>query len=289
MIQQHETLAGMFAVFALFSATLGHSYGQTASGQTSGASENQSSLEAALPDAPSAVVSTDLPLFTFKWQPGEADRISALDSSYRFLPHPTPDQRWHSFLQRSFAPSALHGDLLDAASAQFHNAWPEYGKGPRGFERRFGAVVAGHVASNFFGTYLFPSLLHQNPCSPRLGPGHTIWGRFGYALSRVAVTRDEHGKETVNSSLLLSSVAADSVANLYYPRNQRGFSITLSRIESSLMGNVQGDLQREFLPDIEQFLWKHASDGLQRLAQRLPFSKRPDPAGLSKTSQEARP
>ena len=289
MIKQHETPAGTFAVFVLFIASLGHSFGQTTSGQTSGAPENQSSLEATLPDAPSAVVSTDLPLFILKWQPGEGDRISALDSSHRFHPHPTPDQRWHSFLQRSFARSALRGDLLDAASAQFHNTWPEYGKGSLGFERRFGAVVAGHVASNFFGTYLFPTLLHQNPSSPRLGPGHTVWRRFGYALSRVAVTRDDSGKDTLNSSFLLSSVAANSIADLYYPRNQRGFSATLSRIEGSLIDNEQGSLQREFLPDIAQFLWKHASGSLQRLAQRLPFTKRPQPAGLSEVSQEARP
>jgi len=289
MIQQHETLAGTFAVFALFIASLAHSFGQTTSGQPSGAPKNQSSLEAALPDAPSAVISADSPFFTFEWQPGEADRISALDSSYRLHPHPTPDQRWHSFLQRSFARSALRGDLLDAAQAQFHNAWPEYGKGSQGFERRFGAVVAGHVASNFFGTYLFPTLLHQNPRSPRLGPGHSVWLRFGYALSRVAVTRDDNGKEAVNSSLLLSSVAANSITNLYYPRNQRGFSPTLARIEGSLIGNVQGNLQREFLPDIEQFLWKQAAGGWQRLAQGLSFSKRPQPSGRSEPSHEARP
>jgi hypothetical protein len=287
MIQQRETLAGSLAVFALFAASLGHSFGQTASGQNSAAPENQSTLEAILPDAPSALVSTDLPFSTSKSQPGEADRISALDPTDRFLlAHPTPDQRWDSFLQHSFARSALRGDLLDAALAQFHNEWPEYGKGSLGFERRFGAVVAGHVASNFFGTYLFPTLLHQNQRSPRLGPEHTVWRRFGYALSRVAVTRDDYGKEAVNSSLLLSSVAANTITNLYYPRNQRGFSTTLSRIEGSLIGNVQGNLSREFLPDIEQFLWKHAPGGLQRLAQRLPLSKRPQPAGLSETSRK---
>jgi len=289
MIQRRETLAGTFAVFALF-ASLGPTIGQTASGQNSAAPENQSSLEAILPDAPSAVVSADVQFSSSKLQPGGADCMSALESPSRFhLAYRTPGQRWHSFLQRSFAPSALRGDLLDAAQAQFHNAWPEYGKGSQGFERRFGAVIAGHVASNFFGTYFFPTLLHQNPTSPRLGPGHTVWRRFGYALSRVAVTRDDDGKEAVNSSFLLSSVAANSITNLYYPRNQRGFSSTLARIEDSLIGKVQADLSREFLPDIEQFLWRHASGGLQRLTQRLPFTKRLQPTGLSESSREARP
>lgn len=289
MIQQHETLAGAFAVFALFIASLGHSFGETTSEQTSGAPENRSSLEAALPNAPSAVVSTDLQFSGSKSQPGEDDRISALDSSSRFHPHPTPDQRWHSFLQRSFARSALSGNLLDAASAQFHNAWPEYGKGSLGFERRLGAVVAGHVASNFFGTYLFPTLLHQNPSSPRLGPGHAVWRRFGFAMSQVAVTRDDYGNEAFNGSLLLSSVAANSIADLYYPHYRRGFSATLARIEGSLIGNVQGNLQREFLPDIEQFLWKPAAGGWHRLAQGLSFSKRHNQPDPLETSQETRP
>jgi len=233
--------------------------------------EARAALESVLPDAPSAVAVTASAFSTSGDHDDAANRISlAWRNSTHHPAHPTPSQRWHSFVDHTFSPSALRGDLLDAAQAQFHHAWPEYGKGFPGFEKRYGAILAGHAAGNFFGTYLFPTLLHQSPRSPRLGPGHSVWRRFGYAVSRVAVTRDDYGNETLNSSLLLTTAGTSSVANLYYPRDQRGWSPTASRFEGSLMGNLQGNLSREFLPDIQQFLWKHAPARLQRLAPRLP-------------------
>ncbi|HYA24792.1 MAG TPA: hypothetical protein VEF05_11570 [Terriglobales bacterium] len=223
----------------------------------------ESSPEAILPDAPSAVVRSQPPasfqlqvVFESGFPPSSAAKV---------------DERFHRFLETSFSSSATRGNLLDAGQAQIQKAWPGYGKGFRGFEKRYFAITADHAAGNFFGAFLFPTLLHQNPRSPRLGPGSSLWRRLGYAASRAALTRDDSGNTSFNTSLLLSTVASSAVKNFYYPRDQRGVSTTVSAVERSLLGNVQGNLSREFLPDIQHFLWKHAPERWQRFTQRLPF------------------
>jgi len=270
MAQKNKTRFGT-GIVVLFAVCLGHALAETPT------TTNQSGSGAMLPDAPSAVV-TELQFSSFippsmNMAAGAEPAVLVFESSYRpDTARVRTDERLHRFLQNSFSPSASRGNLLDAVQAHFQKAWPGYGTGISGFERRYFAISAGHVANNFFGTYLFPTWLHQNPLSSRLGPGASLWRRFGYAITRVAVTRDDRGNETFNSSLLLSTVASNSVRNLYYPQDQRGLSSTIGGIEGSLIGNVQGNLSREFMPDIQQFLWKHAPAKLQRLAHHLPFS-----------------
>jgi hypothetical protein len=101
--------------------------------------------------------------------------------------------------------------------------------------------------------------------------------RLAYALSRVVVTRKDDGRNTFNSSLVLSTVLAKSLSNAYYPQSERGFSHTMNRVEGSLLGSVQGYLLREFLPDILGMCRKHESKWLKAAERKLPFSRRFDP------------
>jgi hypothetical protein len=284
MRQTSKIVAEAITVGMLLAVGAGHCFAQIATPGTlapaikQATNVNATNLEAATPDAPSAVFAANVEFSSSKSQ----DLASILgvvgspDPILGFLPRTAPvsaQERFHRFLHRSFSPEALRGDLWDAAQAQFHGAWPGYGGGVIGFEKRYFAVLASHTTSNFFGGYMFPTLLHQNPRSPRLGPGHSFWHRFGYAATRVAVTRNDYGKETFNSSLLLTMAASRSVANLYFPREQRGFSASISSVQGALIDTVQGNLQREFVPDIQHFLWKHAPGCLKRMADRLPYAR----------------
>jgi hypothetical protein len=280
------------AAIVMLALCLGHSYGQSiAARRVFAASTNPIVREELLPDAPSAILSSASAvksLAVCKTCTESNVRERALESR-RLSVTITPDQRLHRFLDNSFSPSALRGDLFDAVQAHFHRDWPQYGRGFGGFEKRYFAITTGHISNNFFGTYLFPTLLHQSPHSPRLGEGSSPWRRLGYALTRLVVTRNDDGNQTFNTSLLFSTVAVNSVENLYFPRDRRGFSATTGRIEGSLIGTAQGNLSREFLPDIEHFFWKHAPDRLQRFAQQLPFSRRSLAAGFSQNPQETHP
>jgi hypothetical protein len=284
-------------ILILFGPCLGDSVAQAAQADrtVSAVNGNQNDDGLILPDAPSTLFPTaswfpSAELFKNNLKPDSdsvAEKLLHDHRSPSSNPLSTAD-KFQRFLRHSFSPSAFGGTLLDAGQAQIHNDWPGYGPGLKGFERRYGALLADRSVNSFFGTFLFPSLFHQDPRRSRLGPGFTVWRRIGNAVGRVGVTRDDYGKPTFNSSLAFSTILSQSLTNLYYPRQQRGFSPTVARVEGSMLGNIQGNLTREFLPDIEHFLWKHAPSWLKRFEQRLPFSEAWQPQGFSESSQTAR-
>jgi hypothetical protein len=73
------------------------------------------------------------------------------------------------------------------------------------------------------------------------------------------------------------------LANAYYPRQQRGLPATITRTETSLLNHVQSNLSREFLPDIEHFLWKHLPARLKQIEKRMPLSRKWEPEGFAET------
>jgi hypothetical protein len=226
-----------------------------------------------LPDAPSAALVASPLVMSF----GGEFRAS---SEHLFLSSPSV-KRLQSFEDRVNTPDAFANVFVSAIEAQLQHAWPGYGRGLAGFQKRLGAVMLERDASSFFGTFLFPSLFHQDTHYFRMGPGTSVWHRAMYAMSRTVLTRTDAGGSAFNSSLWLSVVATASVKNLYYPQAERGFGMTMLRTRDALIGSVQDNLTREFLPDVEAFFWKHAPGCLKRLERRMPLRKVWEPAALA--------
>jgi hypothetical protein len=255
---------------------------------------SQTSDQPSLPDAPSGMVA-GVPMSAPSGSEEDDTKNSNRSIPDTFIPsasHSTYLQlnnrdRLRLFFQHSCSPSAFAGTILDASRAQFHNDWPGYGHGFQGFARRYGALLADRSVSSFFGTFLLPSLLHQESRYFRMGPQSSIWRRMGYALTRVGIARDADGKDTFNSSLLLSTILSNSLANTYYPKQQRGLSETIRRTEISLVDHVQSNLSREFLPDIQHRLWKHLPARLKQIERRMPFSRKWELEGFSETPPPA--
>ncbi len=104
-----------------------------------------------------------------------------------------------------------------------------YGQGAEGFGKRFGAAMADEASSNFFGTFLFPSIFRQDPRYFRHATG-TPGQRIGYAVSRVLVTRSDHGSNQFNISKVLGICFAAGLANAYYPQSERSVGRTFTTI-----------------------------------------------------------
>ena len=243
-------------------------------------------VETSLPDAPSAAPSAvSIPLVV---------SFGTLDFD-GYLPRTPPSRGFLSvvstakfleFEDHVASPDALANVLVGAIQAQFGHSWPGYGHGLSGFEKRVGAVMLDRDASSFFGTFLFPSLFHEDMHYHRLGPEASVWHRAAYAMSRTLFTRNDAGGTSFNSALLLSVVASQSLKNLYYPSAQRGWAATWQRSRDALLGSMQDNLMREFLPDIERFLWRHMPGGLKRLEKRIPMRSVWEPEAFAESEAE---
>lgn len=209
-----------------------------------------------LPDAPSAVNSDSRPATA---TPCEA-------APYVPLTRREKAARWGHY---TYSPFTFATVTLNAGWAQMMGDWPTYGGGMEGFGKRFGATLANTEASGFFKIYLLPTVLHQDPRYFR-SSSKGVKARAWYAATRVIITRHDDGDNTFNSSEIVGTAFSAALTNAYYPRRDRGFSDTMSRIGGTLFSDASANLLREFWPDIRRALRKHEPDRMKRIENRLP-------------------
>jgi hypothetical protein len=158
--------------------------------------------------------------------------------------------KWRLFFKNETDPFTFGWDALEAGIAQANNDFAGYGRGGTGYGKRFGAGFADETAGGFFGTFLFPSLLHQDPRYYRLGEG-PFKKRLGHALIRPVFTHTDSGGRAFNWSGILGSIATSSLSNAYYPEGNRGASATFSRVGMSLPFSMIDQIINEFGPDLQ--------------------------------------
>jgi hypothetical protein len=141
--------------------------------------------------------------------------------------------------------------LIQAGISQAQDTHSGYGQGAAGYGKRFGAALADGTSARFFSTYVFPSLLHQDPRYFRKGKG-SGWSRVAYSISRGFVTRSDSGRSQPNWSNVFGKFAGAGLSNLYYPQADRGADLTLSRVAISLGYQTLGNLAIEFWPEIHR-------------------------------------
>jgi hypothetical protein len=138
-----------------------------------------------------------------------------------------------------------------AGKAQYYRIYnrpDEIGSGGTGYLKQWGAAYLDQVSGSMFETFIYPSILHQDPRFFRMGRG-SIARRVGYCLSRVFVTRNDQGRNVFNTSAVLGSATATVVSNLYYPRRGRDAAQTVGNFGWSLLGNAGDNVWMEFWPD----------------------------------------
>jgi hypothetical protein len=106
------------------------------------------------------------------------------------------------------------------------------------------------------GEAVFPRLLQEDPRYFRSAKGGFL-RRTGYALSRVAITRKNNGRNGFNFTEFLGNGAAAAIANLYYPAEYRSASRTMQRLGLTVMTDAPFNVLKEFWPDLRhKFLHK---------------------------------
>jgi hypothetical protein len=161
----------------------------------------------------------------------------------------TSKEKFELFLSKSSSPPQILSSVFGAAIGQARNALPGYGQEWNGYGKRLGSSLASGASSHLFGTYLLPSLLHEDPrFFVRLNEG---WkGRVGHALARVVVIRTDAGGSTFNLPGTLGPLMAEGLANVYLPEGERTAGKTFQRFGIRIGWGAANNLFKEYWPSI---------------------------------------
>ena len=150
-----------------------------------------------------------------------------------------------------------------AGIRQAENAYPAFGQGMEGYAKRYGAAFADQVDGNIMAGAVFPSILKTDPRYFRLGRGRSIH-RFGYAISRILITRTDSGGRMFNIPEFAGNATAIAISNFYYPAADRSFSSSFASWSVQMGIDAFGNELKEFWPDIHRRLRKRKSSDLQQ-------------------------
>jgi hypothetical protein len=93
---------------------------------------------------------------------------------------------------------------------------------------------------------ILPSLLHQDPRYFYQGAG-TTGSRIRHAMFSTFVAKGDNGKWQPNYSSLGGVLASSSLANLYYPRTNRGAGLVFENFAIGTAERIGASLAQEFL------------------------------------------
>ncbi|HXE31006.1 MAG TPA: hypothetical protein VN515_04325 [Terriglobales bacterium] len=175
------------------------------------------------------------------------------------VPPLSSNEKLHEFLEDAYDPIGLSASAIEAAWLEHDSSgFCGYGPGLGGYGKCYGAALLDANVSGFVGDYLMPSLLHQDPRYFRLGEG-SIGARAFYAVSHVFIMRKDSGGWTFASGAMTGTAVTGALSNLYYPKSDRGWGLSLSRMGIDLSGAAIFNLEAEFWPDVERLFGHHTS------------------------------
>jgi hypothetical protein len=156
-------------------------------------------------------------------------------------------QKFKLFVDNSISLHSLALASLSSGLRQATDSPHGYGQGGDGYANRFGSSMAREASSNFFGTFLLASALHQDPrFFPERNP--KFGGSMKYSAQRLFVTRDDEGRDVANWSGLLGPLLSEGLANAYWPEQDRTAGQTFARYGADLAARLAGNMLREYWP-----------------------------------------
>ena len=189
-------------------------------------------------------------------------------TSRQDAPPLSPSEKFKLFAKSSTDPFIFVAVGFQAGLTQATDGFESYGQGAAGYGKRYGATLADNTSSNFFSNFAYPVLFKEDPRYFRLGEG-TFRHRLFYALSQEFVCHTDSGGRSFSFSNVLGAFTAGGISNLYYPPEDRGASLTMSRSAIALAYGSAGGLVSEFWIDIDKKLF-HKKDANQNAPAPTP-------------------
>lgn len=153
------------------------------------------------------------------------------------------------FMNQGISPAYILGAGISGAVNQATNTPSAPGQGWEAYGTRIGYAMGRASSTSFFGTFVFASVLHQDP---RFFPeSHPTFGRaLKYSAQRIFVTRNDNGHDVFNSSGLLGPLAAEALSNVYLPRSEQTGAKSMERYGSDLGWRFAANIFKEYWPTI---------------------------------------
>jgi len=180
-------------------------------------------------------------------------------TNYQYAPALTPGQKFNLAIRPYGSPFPYLSAGFQAGLSQAFDSFEGYGQGGSGYAKRFGSALLDGFNSGFFSNFFYPVLLKQDPRYFRLGDSATKKRRLASVVEQEFVTKRDSDRTRVFSySNVLGALTAGSISNAYYPEEERGFGLTMSRTAVSFGWGMVGNFVLEFWPDISRGLFhKH--------------------------------
>ncbi len=184
--------------------------------------------------------------------------LPLIDWYARFLNGPevkrlTPREKAHLAARNVMDPFNAVTILGSSAISVGSDAHSPVGPGMHGFGRSVGVSYTQDITGEFFGTFLIPSIVHQDPHYHRL-PKASLRRRIAHAAYQVVWTQGDNGKEMVNWASLGGLAIDGEIGNLYVPGQKTDLPATAARYGIGLATAPIDNYITEFLPDVARHI-----------------------------------
>jgi len=182
-------------------------------------------------------------------------RILGLMPNYRAVsagvkpPPPTPKQAFKIATQNSFDYSSFVFVGLTSLIAEGGDSHKQLGKGVPGFWAYYWRGFVDKTDGNYWVIFALPSVFHEDERYYAKGSGG-IWHRALYSTTRVLITPNYSGHNTINGAELLGRGVAQGISTTYYPSADRTAGALAQKYGYALMRDAATNTFREFWPDI---------------------------------------
>lgn len=159
----------------------------------------------------------------------------------------SPGQKFQLFVDNSISLHTITWAMLGSAVGQAANSPTGFGQGWDAYAKRFGSSMGRQASSEFFGTLILASAMHQDPrFYPEVNP--SFFHAVKYSVQRVFVTRNDDGRDVANWSGLAGPLMAEGLANVYWPDRNRTIGDTFFRYGLDVATRAGGNMLREYWP-----------------------------------------
>jgi len=124
-----------------------------------------------------------------------------------------------------------------------------YGPGVRGWAKLSGVTLTEDMTGEFVGTFLIPSIDHQDPHYHRM-PNASMMRRILHCAYQPFWTASDTGNGMINYSTFAGSIINEAVDVTYVPYQKVGWGPGAERIAAGWVTAPIGNYVTEFFPDV---------------------------------------